>query len=155
MCIKKRVSSYCKHVSAPPTWSEMCRESSLVVLQEDAIQRTERDVKARAPLPIYSDSYCCFPAAGRLWLVVVVRVVSLDIQHTRRTRRKALDVCLAWEFGLRRIPWILFLESCSLERNFWKLCSLLSCSSNEVMPIWNVAELVCVSIALLLCQACG
>lgn len=77
-----------------PTWSEMCRESSLVVLPRRCVQGTERGVKATA-VTVCSNSYPCFPAAGRLRLFVVVRVVSLDIQHARHARRKALGVLLA------------------------------------------------------------
>lgn len=86
-----------------PTWSEMCGESSLVVLPRRCIPGTERGVKATA-VTVCSDSHPCFPAAGGLQLFVVVRVVSPDIQHTRHNRRKALGVLLAQEFGFHRIP---------------------------------------------------
>lgn len=56
----------------------MWSESSLVVLQEDAMQSTGRAVKTRTLLPMYSGIYCCFPVAGKL--PVMGNVVSLDIQ---------------------------------------------------------------------------
>lgn len=58
----------------------MWSESSLGVLQEDAMQSTGRAVKTRALLPIYSGIYHCFPVAGKL--LVMGRVMSLDIQDT-------------------------------------------------------------------------
>lgn len=57
--------------------------------------REGRNGKARALPPRYSESNHCFPAAGKLWQLVVVRVMFLDTHHTWRTRRKALDALLA------------------------------------------------------------
>lgn len=66
--------------------------------------REGRDGKARALLPRYSRSNHCSLAAGKLWQLVVARVMSLHTHHTRHTRRKALDVPLAQELVFHRIP---------------------------------------------------
>lgn len=44
--------------------------------------REGRDGKARALLPRSSERNRCSPAAGKLWQLVVVRVMSLDTHHT-------------------------------------------------------------------------
>lgn len=138
-----------------PTWSEMWSESSFVVLQEDAMQGTEKDVKARAPLPVCSDNIVAsLQQAGFsfLWR-------SGWCPWTSNTRDLLEERPVVY-FWLENLAFIGFLESYSLRPVPWKeisesFSSPLSCSSNEIMPIWNMTELMCVSITLLLCQVCG
>jgi len=85
----------------------------LVALQEDAIVGTERAVKARALLPVDSDGCCCFPAAGRLWLLWW----SGWYPWTPNTGDRLEERPLVY-FWLENLAFIGFLESCSLERSF-------------------------------------
>lgn len=113
MCMWRRVSSCCSHISAPLTCWQRCGESSWVFLQEDAVQRREGwQSQGTAAKILWEQSL--LPAAGKLWQLLVVRVMSLDTQHTWHSRRKALDVLLAQELVFHRIPWVLFLGNKSL-----------------------------------------